>query len=59
MRESMKLEYEILTKHEDLQKAFSENENYLVECMQNLTQDTDSITYEALLLLSFFIIRPV
>lgn len=29
----MKLEYEILLKHEHLQAAFSENEKYLVQCM--------------------------
>ena len=60
MREAMKLEYEILMKHEELQKEFAENEIYLVECMKNLTKDaTDCISYEALLLLSIFIIRQV
>lgn len=59
MRESMKLEYEILLKHEHLQAAFSENEKYLVQCMQNLTEEQDSVTYEALLLLSFFCVRKV
>lgn len=30
MRESIKLEFEILQKHKSLQAAFSENETYLV-----------------------------
>ena len=55
----MKLEYEILTKHVELMRAFGENEKYLVQTMQNLTDDANSITYEALLLLSFFVMRPV
>jgi len=59
MREAMKLEYEILQKYETLQVAFSENELYLKECMLNLQQDSDSITYEALLLLSYFVFRNV
>lgn len=57
IRESMKLEYEILEQHENLQAAFCENSRYLVQCMQNFSTLTESITYEALLLFSFFLIR--
>ena len=59
IRESMKLEYEILSQHVELMRAFGENEKYLVQAMQNMTDDANSITYEALLLLSFFVMRPV
>lgn len=57
IRESMKLEYEILEQHEDLQAAFVENPQYLCQCMQNFSAFSESITYEALLLMSFFLIR--
>lgn len=57
VRESMKLEYLILKKYEHLQKAFVEDQRYLVQCMQNFSTEAESITYEALLLFSFFTIR--
>jgi len=55
----MKLEYEILLKFNDLAVSFSENETFLIQCMHNLTDESDSVTYEALLLLSIFITRDV
>ena len=53
----MKLEYLILKKYEHLQIAFVEDTRYLVQCMQNFSLKAESITYEALLLFSFFTIR--
>ena len=46
IREAMKLEYEILVKHEDLQAAYAEEFKYLIECMTNLSDEgNDAITY--------------
>ena len=59
MRESMKLEYDILKQHESLRKSFCKSKQYLIQCMELLGQDSELITYESLLLMSIFLLAPV
>jgi hypothetical protein len=54
----MRLEYDILKLHESLRKSFCKNKQYLIQCMELLGQDSELITYEALLLLSIFLLTP-
>lgn len=56
VRESMKLEYEILLGHDKLQEAFIQSQKYLVQCMEHFSLDSESITYEAILLFSLFVL---
>lgn len=56
LRESMRLEYTLLCKNQHLREVFSNSKKYLMQCMENLNDDSESITYEAVILLSVFII---
>jgi hypothetical protein len=54
----MKLEYEVLQEYACMRNIFSNNKEYLKQTMQNLLTENIHITYEALLLLSVFILMP-
>ena len=58
MTQSMKLEYDMLQEYEVLREEFTNSRVHLMQTMTNLDTDHESITYEAILLLSLFILMP-
>jgi len=52
LTQSMKLEYEMLNTYEVLLEEFTNSREHLMQTMDNLNTEHESITYEAILLLS-------
>lgn len=54
----MKLEYELLQESVQLREYYSNQRAYLAQTMNNLNSDNETCKYEALLLLSIFVLMP-
>jgi hypothetical protein len=52
----MKLVYQVVKENRDLREEFSNTTKYLITCIKFLDHDNDSIAYEAVLLLSVFVL---
>ena len=50
------MQYTFLCKNRDLRESYSNNKKYLMQVMQNLNNDNASIAYEAIVLLSVFLL---
>lgn len=56
VREAMKMQYQLLCANRPLREVFSNSKKYLMQTMENMIGDNEGITFEAITLLSVFVL---